>query len=244
MERYTFALQLRPGCFSSFRTGLGELWEAVTGTLDEMGAGNFSIWSAAGLVFGYYEIYEDTSRKKRPPGPCGAGSERENSAFAWGGKRLKELFDQKNSCFRWICAPDSRMRLMYEDFGIVRESKELIRHRVFVTKLKPGMREEYKRRHDGLAAARGGRPDPGPDSNFSIWNAEDYIFGYDEIDTSMEKEETADSRAEVLAWETGMLDIMSWITDDVDWITGERHARVTRIGFHSGAAGSGVQAQA
>ena len=36
------------------------------------------------------------------------------------------------------------MRLMYHNFGVVRENKELIRHRMFMTKLKPGCEEEYK----------------------------------------------------------------------------------------------------
>ena len=75
------------------------------------------------------------------------------------------------------------MRLMYHNFGVVRENKELIRHRMFMTKLKPGCEEEYKARHDGLVAAREGKIDLGPDSNFSIWSAGGYIFGYDEIDT-------------------------------------------------------------
>ena len=124
------------------------------------------------------------------------------------------------------------MRLMYEDFGVIRESKELIRHRVFVTELKDGMQEEYKRRHDVLAAARGGAVSPGPDSNFSIWNAGSYIFGYDEIDVTMEQEPTEESRQETIAWETKMLEIMDWHTDDVDWITGMHHGHIRRIGYH------------
>ena len=54
------------------------------------------------------------------------------------------------------------------------------------TRLKPGTQEEYKRRHDALVEQRGNTVNPGPDSNFSIWNAGDYIFGYDEIDITME----------------------------------------------------------
>lgn len=54
------------------------------------------------------------------------------------------------------------MRLMYHNFGVVRENKELIRHRMFMTKLKDGCEEEYKRRHDGLIEQRGDTVDPGP----------------------------------------------------------------------------------
>lgn len=118
---------------------------------------------------------------------------------------------------------------MYHDYGIVRESKELIRHRVFATRLKGAVQEEYKRRHDALVEARGGVPDPGPDSNFSIWNAGQYIIGYDEIDVTMEVAETPESREATIAWETNMLGIMDWITDDVDWMTGERHPHVVRL---------------
>ena len=49
---------------------------------------------------------------------------------------------------------------MYHNFGVVRENKELIRHRMFMTKLKDGCEEEYKRRHDGLIAQRGDSVDP------------------------------------------------------------------------------------
>ena len=62
--------------------------------------------------------------------------------------------------FDWISTPGEDMRLMYHNFGIVRENKELIRHRMFMTKLKAGCEEEYKRRHDGLIAQRGDTVDP------------------------------------------------------------------------------------
>ncbi len=45
-----------------------------------------------------------------------------------------------------------------------------------------------------LIAQRAETIDPGPDSNFSIWSAGGYIFGYDEIDITMEVEETAGSK--------------------------------------------------
>jgi L-rhamnose mutarotase len=94
---------------------------------------------------------------------------------------------------------------MYQDFGVVREDKELIRHRVFMTKLNGDFEEEYKRRHDALVDARNGVISPGPDSNFSIWSAGGYIFGYDEIDTTMEKERTEADRQADIKWETKCL---------------------------------------
>lgn len=121
---------------------------------------------------------------------------------------------------------------MYHDYGIVRKSKELIRHRMFMTRLKPDCEEEYKRRHDALIEKRGDSVNPGPDSNFSIWSAGGYIFGYNEVDITMEKEPTEKERQDTIAWETRQLEIMDWITNDVDWMTGERHPASVRLAWH------------
>jgi L-rhamnose mutarotase len=118
------------------------------------------------------------------------------------------------------------MRLMYHDIGVVRQDKSLIRHRVFVTRLKPGCEEEYKRRHDGLIAARGDAVSQGPDSNFTIWCGAGYIFGYCEKVKAFDREMTEAEKADTIAWETRQLEIMDWLTDDVDWITGEKHEKI------------------
>ena len=136
--------------------------------------------------------------------------------------------------FTWISTLGQDMRLMYHDFGIVRESKELIRHRMFMTKLKPGCEEEYKLRHDALVEKRGDKVTEGPDSNFSIWSAGGYIFGYDEIDTSMEVEQTPEAKQADVEWETRQLGIMDWITNDCDWLTGQVHSQSRRLAWHIG----------
>ena len=217
MQRHTFAMKIKEGQMDTYRRKLGELWPKITALLDEDGVSNFSIWNAQDLIFGYYE--------------------KEDGAVLDGAKRqqAEALIDRIGDTFNWISEPFGQMRLMYHNFGIVRSDKEMIRHRVFVTKLKDGCEEEYKSRHDGLIAQRGDTVDPGPDSNFSIWSAGGYIFGYDEIDTSMEKEETIASKEQTVAWELRQLEIMDWITNDVDWITGEVHADVKRLAWHHGA---------
>ena len=119
---------------------------------------------------------------------------------------------------------------MYHCIGLARADKSHIRHRVFTTRLKEGCAAEYKRRHDALIEARHGVPSPGPDSNFTIWNANGYIFGYDEIDTayrpdpSLPQKTPEEEKADTIAWETRQLEIMDWLTDDVDWLTGQKHA--------------------
>ena len=216
MERHAVALQISAGRFNDFRSGLGKIWNRLTRIMDDLEIKNFSLWNIEDLVFGYYETDET--------GPKPDDHTR---------KEFHTLEDEMAGTFRWISGPDSEMRLMYHDFGIVRPNKEQIRHRVFVTRLKGSYQEEYKRRHDGLIEARQGKTDPGPDSNFSIWNAEDFIFGYDEIDVTMEKTPTGQDKKDTVAWETKMLEIMSWYTDDVDWITGEHHGHIVRIGYHN-----------
>ena len=149
-------------------------------------------------------------------------------------EKVKAALTEKiGDTFTWISTPGKDMRLMYHNFGVVRENKELIRHRMFMTKLKDGCEEEYKARHDGLVAQRGETIDPGPDSNFSIWSAGGYIFGYDEIDTTMEVEETPEAREATIAWETRQLGIMDWITNDVDWMTKEVHPSSVRLAWHN-----------
>ena len=149
-----------------------------------------------------------------------------------------EIKAESNDEIGQLCQDFEEMRLRLkaqaeEKVAFDRENKELIRHRMFMTKLKTGCEEEYKRRHDGLIAQRGDTVDPGPDSNFSIWSAGGYIFGYDEIDTTMEVEETVEAREQTVEWEMRQLGIMDWITNDVDWMTGDVHADVKRLAWHN-----------
>ena len=215
MIRNSFALKLNPGKLNAFGQILGGNWIELTRHLDAYGMTNFSIWNAEDLLFGYFESEEEI-----------INFDEEKKTF------FRNLVKKFDGCFTWISEPWKPMRLMYQDFGIVRFSKELIRHRVFMTKLVPGAEEEYKARHDALVEARNGVITPGPDSNFSIWSAGGYIFGYDEIDTTMERERTEEDRQADITWETRMFEIMSWITDDVDWISGEHHCHVKRICWH------------
>ncbi len=216
MERHGFAMEVKKGRMNDYRRKLGEIWPELTEYLDRNQVRNFSIWNTDSLIFGYYETEDGAVISQEEAG-------------------VKEaLIGKMEDTFTWISIPGQEMRLMYHDFGIVRESKELIRHRMFMTKLKPGCEEEYKRRHDALIEKRGGTINPGPDSNFSIWSAGGYIFGYNEIDTTMEVEETEADRQSTIAWETRQLEIMDWITNDVDWMTGEHHSGSRRLAWHEG----------
>lgn len=216
MERHAFAMEVKKGQMNLYRKKLGEIWPELVVFLDRNEVRNFSLWNCASLIFGYYET-EDVKDLYTPAK-----------------EQIGSVIAQMENTFTWISTPGQNMRLMYHNFGIVRENKELIRHRMFMTKLKPGCEEEYKARHDVLVAERGGVPDPGPDSNFSIWSAGGYIFGYDEIDTSMETEETPEAHMATVAWETRQLEIMDWITNDVDWLTETYHPASVRLAWHAG----------
>ena len=129
MERHAFALKIKPGKFNDFRSGLGKIWNDLTHLMDDLEFSNFSLWQIDDLVFGYYEDDIFTPR------PSAAQKE-----------EYTHLVERMGDTFEWISSPMEEMRLMYQDFGIVRPNKELIRHRVFATKLIPGAQEEYKRR--------------------------------------------------------------------------------------------------
>ena len=141
---------------------------------------------------------------------------------------LSSVFAMLPAGVELVCAPGT-MRRMYHDIGIVREDKTLIRHRVFATKLKPGCEEEYKRRHDALIEARGDAVKEGPESNFTIWYGDGHIFGYCELVKSFDHEPTPEEHAATVAWETRQLEIMDWLTDDMNWLTGENHPPVEHV---------------
>lgn len=209
MERHSFSFEIKEGRVGDFLTAFGNSWDDVRTKITENGVTNFSLWNCETFFFGYYESpYNEPSTLK----------------ILW------PVLNSLEDLSKWKSDFEKGMALMYEDFGIVRDDKSMIRHRVFMTHLISGDTKEYKRRHDELASART-TVTKGPDSNFSIWNAGDYIFGYDEIDTSMEHEMTEDEKLSTIRWEKNMLDIMEWITDDVDWITDMHHSHVKRIAY-------------
>lgn len=219
MFRHTFAMKIRENNEDDFRLCLRPTWQLVRENLDKLECSNFSLWNADNLVFGYMELPGDIPDKGiLPEEQCG-----------W----ISGLETGCRGTFDWLQDPRKQMRLMYSNIGIVRNDKELIRHRVFITQLRPGMEDEYRKRHKELEDQQGNIVDPGPDSNFTIWSAAGYIFGYDEIDTTLEKRMTAVMRADTIKWEKGMLEIMDWITDDVDWITGFHHPHIRRLAWHN-----------
>ena len=172
--------------------------------LEDMGASNFSVWRIREFLFCYGEYPDETSIPS---------------------ERIVQLLPGGVGLF---AAPGS-LPLMYHDIGIVRQDKSLIRHRVFGTRLKEGCAQEYKRRHDVLVEARGDQIKEGPESNFTIWNANGYIFGYCELVKAFDHEKTEEEKAADIAWETRQLEIMDWLTDDVDWITGQKHDPVRLV---------------
>lgn len=214
MNRITFAAKIKNGMENEFRKRIGVVWKEVTNYLDDNDISNFSVWKMAGLVFAYGEAEDDyhlTDEKV---------------------KRISDIIDKLEDTLIWLSKPGEQMQLMYHDYGIVRSSKELIRHRVFATKLKEGCLAEYKRRHDKLIEQRGNTINYGPESNYSIWSDGNYIFGYDEIDTTMEEELTEEQKEWSALWENKMLEIMEWVTDDIDWLTGARNAKSVCIARH------------
>ena len=40
---------------------------------------------------------------------------------------------------------------------------------------------------------------------------------------------TEEEKQASIAWETKQLEIMDWLTDDTDWITGEKHDHIALI---------------
>ena len=207
MTRYPFVVKGKPGCKGEGIKVLCNLWGEIKKVLDLQGANNVSVWQIEDFLFCYGEYPEDFHIPE------------EN----------KEQWEKELSPYLELFAAPGTLPLMYHDIGIVREDKSLIRHRVFAAKLKEGCAAEYKARHDALIEARGDQIKEGPESNFTIWNANGYIFGYCELVKAFDHEMTEEEKAETIAWETRQLEIMDWLTDDVDWMTGQKHDKIRMI---------------
>ena len=69
----------------------------------------------------------------------------------------------------------------------------------------------------------------GQGSNFTIWNKDEYIFGYCEMVKELDYPPTPAQQAASTAWEKKQLEIMDWLTDDADAITGQSHGKAIRI---------------
>lgn len=210
MERKAFILKAFEGKRDIVDAKLKTMAPEMLAMAKRHGIENFSMWGVEDMFYGYGEFHGEAAETP------------EDAALR------AEWKDQLKDCAELLCAPGT-MKLMYHDIGIVREDKSLIRHRVFSTKLKPGCADEYKRRHDALVEARGDKISEGPDSNFTIWFGEGYIFGYCEKVKSFDREPTEEERQADIAWETRQLEIMDWLTDDVDWITGQKHEKMRRV---------------
>lgn len=207
MKRIPFVIKFKPDQKEVGTEVLRHMWSEIKSVLDIRGAENVSVWRIEDFLFCYGEYPEEFSVPAV------------NKA-AW---------EQTLSPYMELFAAPGTLLLMYHDIGIVRQDKSLIRHRVFATRLKAGCAEEYKRRHDVLVEARGDMVTEGPESNFTIWNAKGYIFGYCELVKSFDHEMTEEEKSATIAWETRQLEIMDWLTDDVDWITGEKHDAIELI---------------
>lgn len=206
MERLPFVLKFKEGQTAAGLEMLKTAWSAVAAEAARQNAYNVSVWSIADFALCYGEY---------PSAEAGVAVQ---AAVSGAIGETGEVF-----------AAQGTLPLMYHDIGIVREDKSLIRHRVFATKLKEGCAAEYKRRHDALVEARGDKISEGPESNFTIWNANGYIFGYCELVKAFDHEMTEEEKASTIAWETRQLEIMDWLTDDVDWITGQKHDAIQLV---------------
>ena len=107
MKRHAFAMKIKEGMGGEYRARLGKIWPDLTEILDMSGISNFSVWNVEDMLFGYCETEGDYEIE---------GNERE---------MLKTYDRYLSETYDWISTPWESMRLMYHDFGIVRQDKEI-----------------------------------------------------------------------------------------------------------------------
>lgn len=217
MKREACMLELRYGMLDTLKNGIRDYKMAIENRLEKIGAKNASIWSVNGFAYVYAE-FDDKS--------------------AYSLKDFISPFEYDLMYVSQYVAKPGEMRLMYHDIGCVHKDKAEIRRRVFATKLKPNCAEEYKARHQRLIDARENEGVDHAESNFTIWCAKDtYIFGYAEMVRAFDHEMTEEEKKSTIEWETKQLEIMDWFTDDVDWITGEKHDKMEKLFVQKGYEG-------
>ncbi len=214
MTRQSAMYSIKPGLKSTLENVLWSGSRYIDEACERLGVTNAQAWSVGDYLYLYAES-EDGA-------PCGLTG-------------LIQAFQTELSLYAEPIALPGEMRLMYHDIGVVRQDKSLIRRRVFATVLKDGCAEEYYARHKKLIDARGDKVSDGPETNFTIRCARDkYIFGYCELVKSYDHEMTEEERQSTVAWETRQLEIMDWLTDDVDWITGQTHEKMKNLYMQKG----------
>ena len=203
MERAAFIFKTTDSRRAEALGRLTALLPDTAEALRDAGARNFSLWRAENLVFGYYEAAD-------------------MPALRAAGDAVRALEAPLEDYAELLASPGN-MRRMYTALGQPRAEKHGLGHRVFMTRLKPGMAEEYRRRH---AALETGSAPEGPVNNFTIWSCGDYICGYAELDAGFSLDRSAEGMEPDRPWETAMLEVMDWLTDDVNALFGFAHKPV------------------
>lgn len=163
---------------------------------------NFTMWGIGGYAFGYFE-----------------GQAQDKA-------RMCTLLETLPTAIVCLYQP-GQMAVMYDNPGCVRERKDGLTYRVFAAKLKPGCADEYKRRHMTIPPLASDQP--AYESNWGIWLGDGHVFGYCECDPALWTEPTEEIKELTIQWETAQLEIMEWLSDDMDWLTGQKHAAVMQI---------------
>ena len=214
MKRETAMYRLKDGQKKTFTNVIWSAAPYIDKACTELGLQNASCWGVEEFVYLYAESKDDSPN---------------------GLHQLIRHFENEIALYLEPIAMPGEMKLMYHDIGVVRQDKSLIRRRVFATILKNGCAEEYYERHKKLIDARGDRISDGPETNFTIHCAiGKYIFGYCELVKTYDHEPTSEEKAATAQWETRQLEIMDWLTDDVDWLTGKTHAKMEKLFLQKG----------
>jgi L-rhamnose mutarotase len=206
MERAAFLFKTTDSRRAEALSKLKTLLPDTAAQLKDAGADNFSLWRAENLIFGYYETPDMATLRAA-------------------GAVIRTLASQLEETADLLASPGN-MRRMYTALGHPRTDKQGLGHRVFMTRLKPGMAEEYRARH---AAIETDDAPEGPINNFTIWNCGDYICGYAELDPGFTIDRSAEGMEKDRPWETAMLEVMDWLTDDVNSLFGFQHEPVSRL---------------
>jgi L-rhamnose mutarotase len=95
-------------------------------------------------------------------------------------------------------------------------------------RLKPGIGEEYKKRHDEIWPEMTKALNQAGIHNYSIWNHEEMLFAYFEVEDFNNAQSILDNNSVYIQWRKYMEDII-----DVDYKTGQKEFFMRLMFYHT-----------
>ena len=177
----------------------------INAALRQAGAENFSVWSIQDFLFCQVSIPTGLPAGGLPRGKVGGGDGGLRD-IRRAGNASADVSRHRRGAKGQVAHPPSRVR--HEAEGRLRGGIQAPSRCVMV-----------EAQGDKVSPGPGQPPSGTPTATSSAM----------QLVKSFDSRDDRGGAASTVAWETRQLEIMDWLTDDVDWITGQKHDAMERV---------------